>query len=168
MSAALNIDLVNRQRSYRFDRKQMLHVARAVLRAEGVRACDLEIAVVGDAEIAVLNQRYLSHRGPTDVLSFDLSDEPAAGRGEAAVGRTRRARRRSFDRGLMGQVIVSADTARRSAARLGHSIWAELALYVIHGLLHLLDYDDLAEPARTRMHARQRQLAMRLGLRLRG
>ena len=169
MRSLVNIDVINRQRGYRVNRQRLCDLARAVMRAEGVRACDVEIAVVGDAEIAALNERYLSHRGPTDVLSFDLSDNPPPPAGRPG-GRRRTVgdAEPPFRRTIVGQVVVSADTARRSASQIGHSTGAELALYVIHGLLHLLGHDDLSEPGRTRMHARQRELAARLGLRLRG
>ena len=76
-----------------------------------------------------MNERFLRHRGPTDVLSFDLSE-------------IRLPNPKSEIRNLDAQIVVSADAARRRAGALGHSILAELGLYVAHGLLHLLGYDD--------------------------
>ncbi len=119
-----------------------------MLRSESVRSARIEIAVVDDRRIARLNRIYLRHNGPTDVLAFDLS-----GPGDA---------------GLAGQVIVSAETARRQAKRFGHPIAGELALYVVHGLLHLLGYDDHRPRQRRRMHARQAELLAEAGYRLRG
>jgi probable rRNA maturation factor len=92
----------------------------------------IHVAVVGDIFIAELHQRYLGIPGPTDVLSFDLSD----------------------DGGLFleGQIVVSADTARREARARRIPFEQELLRYAIHGTLHLLGYDD-DTPGRARtMH----------------
>jgi probable rRNA maturation factor len=91
-----------------------------------------------------LNKRYLEHDEPTDVLSFPLS-EPGARR-------------------LAGEVVISADVARRQAEGRGHDVQAELALYVIHGLLHLCGYDDQTPAAAARMRERERHYLSRLSL----
>ncbi|MDD4890034.1 MAG: rRNA maturation RNase YbeY [Phycisphaerae bacterium] len=155
----LAIDLTHRQSSFRLDRRRAMALARHVLRAEGVANAEVEIAIVGDREMARLNMQYLGHRGTTDVLSFNLSDdEPRAeARGRAAIRKS-----------VLGQLIVCSDVARRRAKELGHSIVAELLFYVAHGLLHLLDYDDATPAGRQRMHDRQRELLARFGLRLKG
>jgi probable rRNA maturation factor len=104
--------------------------AAEVLRGEG-RAGRVDVAVVCDREIAALNRRFLRRAGPTDVLSF-----PLGGPG-----------------GHLGDVVVSGETARREAARRGVPARAELHLYVVHGVLHLLGYDDRAPGPRRRMIA---------------
>ncbi|MCG3180741.1 MAG: Endoribonuclease YbeY [Phycisphaerae bacterium] len=141
------ITIASRQRSCRVDTRRLERIARGVMRIEKAPPAEVEIALVADAEIARINRRFLNHRGPTDVISFDLSDD---------------------GRGLVAQIVVSVETARRQAESRGHSTFAEAALYVTHGLLHQLGYDDHADAGRRRMHARQTHLLAKLGVRLKG
>mgnify|MGYP005810001211 CR=1 FL=1 len=95
--------------------------ARAFLDALALPGVELSILVVGDAAMRRLNARWRGVDRPTDVLSFPHGG-PA---GEA----------------LLGDVVVSLDTARRVARREGRSVGAELDRYLAHGLLHLLGHD---------------------------
>jgi len=136
------------------------------LRGHGVGQAFVEIVLVSDERIAALNERYLSHEGPTDVLTFDLNQRndsrstggsargvhPEAG-GEAAVPRT-----------IEGQIVVSCETAQREAQVRNHSASAELTLYVVHGILHLLGYDDHEEADSRRMHEREDELLKEVGV----
>ncbi len=109
---------------------------RAVLADEGVSEAEISLAIVDDREIRELHRRYLGEDEPTDVLSFVLD--------------------RSENR-LEGEVIASADTARRVAARYSNSASDELLLYVIHGTLHLVGYRDDTRRAKSEMRARERR-----------
>jgi probable rRNA maturation factor len=93
---------------------------RHVLRAEGVEAAEISVALVGDDEIAALNQQYLDHEGPTDVISFHLHD-----RGEPPLG----------------DVYVGVDQAARQAAGYGASVAEEVLRLAVHGTLHVLGYE---------------------------
>ena len=104
----------------------------------------LQIALVDDDAIAKLNQQYLGHKGPTDVLSFDLS--------EAGVD------------GVEGQLVVSVETARREAQLRNHAVEAEVLLYCLHGTLHLLGYDDATADGARQMHDLEDQLLGEMGL----
>lgn len=92
-----------------------------MLEAEGVSRADVSLAVVDDETIHDLNRRFLSHDYATDVLSFLFEQT-----GDY----------------LEGEVVVSADTAIRSAADYDWPALHELLLYVVHGTLHLAGYDD--------------------------
>lgn len=122
-----------------------------VLRAEECDSAELSVAVVDGPTIQQLNERYLKHQGQTDVLSFDLGDEDSpdgAAEDEPTVS---------------GQVVVNADQAVRQARLRSVEPSAELMLYIVHGCLHLLDYDDQdAEQAR-RMHQREDVLLEQFG-----
>lgn len=128
---------------------RLLHrVAAHTASAEGFVHGQLSIAVVGATAIATLHQRYLGQRGPTDVLSFDLGTD----------------RERGY---VEGEVVACADVARRRAARHSSSLQAaraELALYVVHGILHLAGYDDHTAAGFRRMHAREDRILSELGL----
>ena len=90
--------------------------------------------MVDDAEIRRLNARFRGVRRRTDVLAFPL-DPP-----------------------VLGEVVISAETARRQAARLRVPLALELELLVTHGVLHLVGYDD-REPLEARlMHEREREI----------
>ena len=119
------------------------HVRRALRVAlEGLGAWDHEVSLslVDDREIRRLNARYRGVRRATDVLAFPLA-------GPAPV---------------LGDAMISVETARRQAAALGHSLREELDLLCCHACLHLAGYDD-REPREARhMHAREMQLLGRL------
>ena len=102
------------------DPERVEAAVRHVLREEGVEAGEISIALVDDATIAQLNQEYLSHEGPTDVISFALHDE-----GEEMVG----------------DVYVGVDQARRQAAEFGATPAEEVLRLAVHGTLHVLGYE---------------------------
>ena len=106
------------------------------------RDLELSVAVVGDERMQEVNRSCLGHDYPTDVLSFPMATEPV----------------------LMGEVLISADTARREAARRGHSAYHELLLYAVHGVMHLLDYDDHGTAERRRMRRAERAALSALGV----
>jgi probable rRNA maturation factor len=95
---------------------------------------ELSLAVVKDPEIRALKARWLGQDEATDVLSFPAGEGPSA----AALP-------------LLGDVVISLDTARRVAAQLGTSLEHELALYLAHGLLHLLGHDHHTAREQARM-----------------
>jgi probable rRNA maturation factor len=138
------IAIANPQEAVEIDRRRLREVARAVLDGEGVADADISLAFVDDATIHQLNKRYLDHDEPTDVLSFPLS-EPGAKR-------------------LAGEIVIGAEVAKAQAETCGHAVEAELALYVIHGLLHLCGYDDKSADAALAMRQRERHYLQALQL----
>jgi probable rRNA maturation factor len=97
-------------------------LVRKVLEIEGVANASISVALVDDATIHVVNRRHLAHDWPTDVISFRLSGP------EEDL--------------LVGELVVSGEMAAVTAREVGVDPTAELALYVVHGLLHLCGYDD--------------------------
>jgi probable rRNA maturation factor len=112
---------------------------RHVLRAEGIPAAEISVALVSDAEITALNEDYLQHQGPTDVISFALHDE-----GQPPLG----------------DVYVGVDQALRQAAGFGATPADEVIRLAVHGTLHVLGYDHPEGAGRTEseMFARQEEL----------
>jgi probable rRNA maturation factor len=124
------------------DRALLGRRARRLLHALERPEVELSLALVDDAEMAELNQRHRSRRGPTDVLSFSLLEGPHT-------------RHRGA---LLGDVVISVDTAARQARRSRRPLDDELLRLLIHGVLHLLGHDH-AEPAEARaMRAEERRL----------
>ena len=115
------------------------------------RASRVSVLVVDDAGIQHLNKQHLSRDEPTDVLAFDLRDEtsPAAQNSEPIA--------------VDGDIMVSVETAQREADRRGHEPLAELALYVVHGTLHLLGHDDQVVEQAAKMHEIEDEILTALG-----
>lgn len=126
-------------------RTRVAELARAVLRAEGVRDGLLSIALVSRRRIQALNRKHLRRSGVTDVIAF----------GFARVG----------NRGpVVGDVYIAPEVARASARDNGVSVREELARLVVHGTLHVLGYDHPEDDRRTAsaMWRRQERLVARL------
>jgi len=134
-------------------RRRVAEIARTVLRAEKVRRARLSIAFVDDARISRLNRRHLGHRGATDVISFALSDDAAEG--------------------LVGDIYIAPDVARRNALEQGIPARDELTRLVVHGVLHVIGYDHPEGAGRyassmwTRQERLVRSLVRRAGTRVR-
>jgi probable rRNA maturation factor len=105
----------------------------------------VSIAIVDDAEIRKLNSRFLKCKSITDCLSFDLSDnhQPQSPK--------------------LFELIVNGEMAVRQANSLGHSCEAELALYITHGLLHNLGFDDSKDSKAKKMHDIEDKILQQLG-----
>lgn len=110
--------------------------ARAALEAHEVGDAELSLTVLGDAEIANLNERYLERAGPTDVISFALNapGEPP-----------------------LGDIYIGWEQALRQAAALGVPPLEELARLAIHGTLHVLGFDHPEGEERVHSEMWQRQ-----------
>ncbi|TLY28109.1 MAG: rRNA maturation RNase YbeY [Ignavibacteria bacterium] len=112
-------------------REETIRIARRVLTRERRRRAHIAIIYINDRSMIRMNAAYLKRRRTTDVLSFPLSDLP--------------------DDLLEGEVYVNVDRARRQARRYGVTFRNEVARLVIHGVLHLLDYDDKRESEKRQM-----------------
>src|SRR5215472_11378625 len=128
------ISIASPQEIIPIDRACMREAVRAVLDGDNVSYAEISLAFVDNPTIHCLNQRYLQHDEPTDVLSFPLSDAKAAK--------------------LSGELVIGVEVALEQATQRGHDVQVELALYVIHGLLHLCGYDDHDDDDRRAMRAR--------------
>jgi probable rRNA maturation factor len=113
------------------------------LQREGVKEASLSFVFVTRQKISALNKKYLGRAYATDVLAFDAREKAGRARsGEA----------------LVGDIIISVDAARTNARTYGVPFSRELALYVIHGILHLLGYDDHTPRDVKRMRRKEQQL----------
>lgn len=122
----------------RIPRAFLCTVAAAALEVGGRPGLPVSLLLTDDAGIAVVHAEHLDDPTATDVISFDLDD--------------------------CADLVVSVETAARVAAREGHRMRDEVALYVIHGLLHVCGHDDHGVRRRARMRRAERQVLQRLGL----
>jgi probable rRNA maturation factor len=138
----IEVEVANQQQILPIDAERLAQAVREILQSAGFRSGSVSLAVVDDPEIHRLNREHLAHDYPTDVLSFLFSDED----------------------GIEGEIIVSAATAARTAPRYHWDAHDELLLYVIHGSLHLVGYDDQTPDAKAKMQQREREQLARFGL----
>lgn len=125
-------------------------IVRTVLFMEGVSGPgEVSVSLVNDAVITELNAKYLGHSRPTDVMAFPLDSESWLDNSSV------------LEKGkpwVLGDVVVSLETAKRQALRYNHSFYTELALLLIHGVLHLLGYSDKTNRSKMVMRRKERKI----------
>ncbi len=157
----MNVVLANRQRTRKINRPLLKQIAVALLADLKVETAELGIHLVAAPEITRLNETYLRHQGPTDVIAFDYS-EP--GPGTPTPGpRTPDPRRQ-----IHGEIFICVDEALLQARKFRASWQSEITRYLVHGILHLLGHDDSRPAGRRKMkreeNRRRRELSRRFSL----
>ena len=144
MYSEIEVEISNTQGHLCVDPATLDQLVRIVLAAEDRQRASISIALVDNATIHAINRAHLGHDWPTDVITFPLAgpDDPV----------------------LAGELVVSAEMACTSARELSALASDELALYVVHGLLHLCGFDDHNEADRRRMRQREDELLSLAGL----
>lgn len=137
--------LIRNRQPRTVDRKRLIKAARKSLQVEQFdKPAEISIVLVDDECIRELNREYRRADRTTDVLAFSQLEgervEPPA------------------ERVALGDVVVSVDTAERQAAEQGHPLENELDLLIIHGVLHLLGYDDETEAEALEMRRREKRV----------
>ena len=155
------IEFANRSTTA-FDRRRILQAAVAVLELECVNSAEISLAIVDSIQMQELNRRHLNHDYDTDVLSF-LLDETFASE-KPAESDPDSPERRGRGKIIEGEVIACAGMAEKTAAKFGWSPIDEMVLYMVHGLLHLVGYDDLSPAERRIMRSRERSVLHHLNL----
>jgi probable rRNA maturation factor len=139
------VDIAVDHEPFPVDVARLREAVSQIARDHGRTKGTVSLAIVDDAVIHDVNRRFLEHDEPTDVVSFVLEEGPKL---------------------LDGELVVGADVAARTAAELGVSPADELLLYVIHGTLHLVGYDDLSPEPRRAMRAKEREYLAGFGVEL--
>ena len=144
----------------------MRRVVRALLRETWEDGSfDLAVHIVAAPEITRLNETFLHHKGATDVITFDYAERtaPASRRSRASAPNRRSGHSPDARPTLLhGEIFVCLDEAVSQARRF-HATWqSELVRYVVHGVLHLIGYQDLNSRARRRMKAAEDTLVRQL------
>ena len=123
--------------------RRLARRARRMLDVLGRGSSELSLVLVSDRVMHDLNRSWRGKNRPTDVLAFAQDEEGPA------------------PDGLLGDVVISVDTARRQAAALGHSLVVEADRLLVHGLLHLMGYDHERSPAEARRMQRKERAVLR-------
>ncbi|MDP7530607.1 MAG: rRNA maturation RNase YbeY [Candidatus Scalindua sp.] len=135
------VEIANLQKHYRIKSSNIKRAVKEVLRKEG-RDARLSIVLVDNSRIKELNKQYFNSDEVTDVISFPLSNNKNS---------------------LSGEVIVSVETAVDTAGKRNISVEGEIVLYILHGILHLLGYDDGNEGDARVMHEEESKILKTLG-----
>ena len=135
MSSILRIETAVPCRFLRGWKRRLVSLGTRALAGEGAESWDIHIIAVDDTTIADLNVRYLSHTGPTDVITFPLSEPDATL--------------------IEGEIYISRDTTRTQAQSYGVAPAEEFARLMVHGLLHLCGYADTTDAARRAMKRKE-------------
>ncbi|MFA6044672.1 MAG: rRNA maturation RNase YbeY [Phycisphaerales bacterium] len=138
------------------------HIHAAVTRLGGVG--EVRVAVVDDAAMAQAHQEFAGVAGTTDVLTFDLSDPEAAPPPPKPTIPDVQSDNVRVPYPLDTDIMVCLDEASRQAARRGYSIEKELLLYVVHGVLHCLGWDDHEDEEAARMHEVEDAVLIAIGV----
>jgi probable rRNA maturation factor len=138
-------------------------LARAVLEDRRLRGeVEVSLLFVDEPSIAALNEQFLGRKGPTDVLAFPIEDEPLpGGRSPDSGGSGPGTDAEVEPLTLLGDVVICPAVAARNAADHGVTVDDELALLVVHGLLHLLGMDHETDRDAEAMERLERELLAR-------
>ena len=138
----MDVCVTNLQHKVSIESSFIREVVTTALRLEGyAQPPDVSVALVDDAYIRVLNREYRGVDQPTDVLAFPMvaadgvQNEPA-----------------------LGDIVISLERAREQARQFKHPIRREVALLAVHGLLHLMGYEDDTEAGASAMWSKQKRL----------
>ena len=131
----MDIQIDNQQTNQPVKVKAIQNRIRAILNALDCPEGELSIVLVDDTRIAELNQMYLQHAGPTNVISFPMR--------EGDFG--------EINPQVLGDVVISMDTCAREAEAAGIAMEVRLDQLLIHGILHLLGYDHVHSESEARV-----------------
>ncbi|MBU1912201.1 MAG: rRNA maturation RNase YbeY [Candidatus Omnitrophica bacterium] len=136
----MKLDIQNLQSIAKIDKDKIKNCADRVLNAMGENEAELSLVLVNDMYIRNLNWKYRRKDSATDVLAFPMRDS----RGLSGV--------------ILGDVVISVETAAKEAKKRKKDLQDELDLYFVHGILHLLGYDDEKPRARKKMKDKEKEL----------
>ncbi|MDW7979217.1 MAG: rRNA maturation RNase YbeY [Verrucomicrobiales bacterium] len=155
----LELVVANRQRARALNTPLMREMAHALLKeCLGITTCQLGVYLVSAKQIAHINEKFLGHAGPTDVIAFDYTTPDGQ---PARAGKPSRSRKHI----LWGDVLICVDEAVRQAPRFNTTWQAELVRYLVHGVLHLLGHDDHTPTARRKMKNAEARLLRQISRR---
>jgi probable rRNA maturation factor len=159
---AIEVFAADEQTDHPVDALRWVQLARSVLHAEGVRGeAELSMLFVDEKAMADLNHRFTGKEGPTDVLAFPIDEEPVEGGRSPDSGGTGPGflpPEPSDMPLLVGDVVICPAVAARNAPDHAGTYDDELALLVVHGILHLMGMDHVDDAEAAAMEQREREL----------
>jgi probable rRNA maturation factor len=158
----IEVFAADEQTDHPIDTLRWVRLARAVLEAEGVRGdAELSMLFVDEKAMTDLNVRFTGKEGPTDVLAFPIDEEPSEGGRSPDSGGTGPGflpAEPSDMPLLVGDVVICPAVAARNAPDHAGTYDDELALLIVHGILHLMGMDHVDDTEATEMERREQEL----------
>jgi len=153
-NSGMNVAITSRQRMRKINRRLLKQITAGLLADLKIESVELGIHLVASPEMTRLNEKFLRHAGPTDVITFNYS---VPGSGTPDPGPQ-----------IHGEIFICMNEAVTQARKFGTSWQSEVVRYVVHGILHLLGFDDALPAARRTMkreeNHRLRELSRRFPL----
>jgi len=144
----MGVLIENRQDKYKIAQKTLKEKAQVILDALGSPDGELSILLLDDSQIGVLNKNYLQREGPTNVIAFPMREGVFA----------------EINPDLLGDVVISLETAEKEGLAAGVSMKERLDELLIHGILHLFGYDhEISETQAIRMESKSCELLEQIG-----
>lgn len=134
----MKIEITNQQRIKRINRKRINYILRRITALLGLSSQKITFVFCDNRFIQKLNKKYFKKDIPTDVIAFPLAANP--------------------QEQYLGEVIISVEQAQRVGKELGLRWQDEILLYLIHGILHLIGYDDRTRHNRQRMQRKEKRI----------
>ncbi len=131
------------RREFACPEQRLKKLVKAVCRRFGLTDVTVGIAVIGNKQISIINEKFLHRKAATDCLAFDLSQQQNGHR--------------------LFELLVNGQKAASEAAKRQHSVQAEIALYITHGLLHILGFNDLLPTQAKKMHRLEDEILQQHG-----
>ena len=157
----MNVAIVNRQRTRKVNTRLLKEIAASLLAELKIEHAELGLNLVALTEMTSINEKFLRHKGSTDVITFDYAGARAA-RPREAKTRTRGPAARAP---LSGEIFICVDEAVAQGGEFRTNWQSEVVRYVVHGVLHLLGHDDSRAVARRNMKREENRLLRRLSRR---
>lgn len=145
---ASQLHVANRQRTKKINTRLLKKIINDLFQDLEIAGAELGIALVGAKEMARVNWQFLQHEGSTDVITFDHAEKRKVKSGKRKI--------------LHGELFICVDDAVQQAKEFGTNWQSEVVRYVVHGVLHLLGYDDLKPHLRRTMKREENRLVRRL------
>jgi probable rRNA maturation factor len=147
----MDIAILNRQRVRKINLRLLKKIANALLAELEIKKAEIGICLVAAPEMTRLNETFLKHKGSTDVIAFDYQDSvgQASSLSHSKIRKVRD--RQDVCPALQGEIFVCVDEAVLQARKFGTSWQSEVIRYMVHGVLHLLGFDDSSAGARRKM-----------------
>jgi probable rRNA maturation factor len=157
------VQITRHFKSIEVSSSRLERLVKAVCNRFGLSQATVSIAIVDDAEIAELNKRFLNHERATDCLSFDLSDDVLNLPDPVGSAPASPNRRSEIENRKLFELVANGQRAAEQARLRGLSPDAELALYITHGLLHQLGFDDSTVELADKMHETEDEILTEQG-----
>jgi probable rRNA maturation factor len=147
----MSVTIANRQHVRKINLRLLKKIAAALLTELEIQKAEIGICLVAAPEMIRLNETFLKHKGSTDVIAFDYGFGVPPSGGKFSKKSARANRLKPELQTLLGEIYICVDEAVLQARKFGTSWQSEVIRYLVHGVLHLLGFDDSSAGARRKM-----------------